>query len=152
MSVLAAAAHPELVCGVLACSPTIAIDQFMVDAMSGAVTQMNQREITYYENQKQNLLDLINVGSEAASAAQLGGWLAEWGVPEGPVNCRPIRDVAPRVSVDGPAPELVAWSLRSGEELWRSPLPPELGGWLSVWDGALYGERGTGDEVVRVVG
>ncbi len=36
MSVLAAAAHPELVCGVLACSPTIAIDQFMVDAMSGA--------------------------------------------------------------------------------------------------------------------
>ena len=36
MSVLAAAAHPELVCGVLACSPTIAIDQFMVDAMTGA--------------------------------------------------------------------------------------------------------------------
>ena len=36
MSVLAAAAHPELVCGVLACSPTIALDQFMVNAMSGA--------------------------------------------------------------------------------------------------------------------
>lgn len=36
MSVLAAAAHPGRVCGVLACSPTIAIDQFMVDAMSGA--------------------------------------------------------------------------------------------------------------------
>ena len=36
MSVLAAAAHPELVCGVLACSPTIAIDPFMVDAMAGA--------------------------------------------------------------------------------------------------------------------
>lgn len=36
MSVLAAAAHPELVCGVLACSPTMAIDPFMVDAMAGA--------------------------------------------------------------------------------------------------------------------
>jgi len=36
MSLLAAAAHPGLVCGVLACSPTIALDQFMVDAMSGA--------------------------------------------------------------------------------------------------------------------
>lgn len=44
----------------------------------------------------------------AASAEQLAGWLAEWGVPEGPVNCRPIHDVAPRVSVDGPAPELAA--------------------------------------------
>ena len=36
MSVLAAAAHPELVCGVFACSPTMAVDQFMVDAMAVA--------------------------------------------------------------------------------------------------------------------
>ena len=45
---------------------------------------------------------------DASSAAQLGAWLAEWGVPEGPVTCRPIHDIAPRVPVDGPAPELAA--------------------------------------------
>ncbi len=44
----------------------------------------------------------------AASAAQLAGWLAEWGVPEGPVRCGPIQDVAPGIPVDGPAPELTA--------------------------------------------
>ena len=44
----------------------------------------------------------------AASAAQLGAWLAEWGVPEGAVNCRPIHEIAPGVPVDGPAPELTA--------------------------------------------
>jgi pimeloyl-ACP methyl ester carboxylesterase len=36
MSVLAATAHPDVVCGVLVCSPTIVINQFMIDAMSGA--------------------------------------------------------------------------------------------------------------------
>ncbi|SMO75231.1 nucleoside deaminase [Propioniciclava tarda] len=42
----------------------------------------------------------------AASSAQLGEWLAEWGVPEGPVNCLPISEIAPGVPTDGPAPEL----------------------------------------------
>lgn len=36
MAVLAAASHPDVVCGVLACSPSIVIDQFMIDAMSDA--------------------------------------------------------------------------------------------------------------------
>jgi pimeloyl-ACP methyl ester carboxylesterase len=36
MSVLAAASHPGTLCGVLACSPTIAIDQFMIDGMASA--------------------------------------------------------------------------------------------------------------------
>jgi tRNA(Arg) A34 adenosine deaminase TadA len=42
----------------------------------------------------------------AVSSAQLGAWLAEWGVPPGPVRPLAIRDVAPGVPVDGPAPEL----------------------------------------------
>ena len=42
----------------------------------------------------------------AASSAQLGAWLAEWGVPEGPVNCLPISEIAPGVPSDGPASEL----------------------------------------------
>ena len=40
------------------------------------------------------------------SSAQLGGWLAEWGVDAGPVRPLPIQEVAPGVPVDGPAPEL----------------------------------------------
>jgi tRNA(Arg) A34 adenosine deaminase TadA len=42
----------------------------------------------------------------AASTAQLGEWLAEWGVPPGPVRPLAIQEVAPGVPVDGPAPEL----------------------------------------------
>jgi tRNA(Arg) A34 adenosine deaminase TadA len=44
----------------------------------------------------------------AVSSAQLLGWLAEWGVPPGPVATLSIRDVAPGVPVDGPVPELEA--------------------------------------------
>ena len=42
----------------------------------------------------------------AGSTAQLGAWLAEWGVPPGPVRPLSIQEVAPGVPVDGPAPEL----------------------------------------------
>jgi len=42
----------------------------------------------------------------AVSSAQLGEWLAEWGVPPGRVNPLPVTAVAPGVPVDGPAPEL----------------------------------------------
>ena len=42
----------------------------------------------------------------AASAAQLAGWRAEWGLPDGAVEVLAVRDVAPGVVVDGPAPEL----------------------------------------------
>ena len=42
----------------------------------------------------------------AVSSAQLGEWLAEWGVPSGPVRPLSVREVAPGVPVDGPAPEL----------------------------------------------
>ena len=42
----------------------------------------------------------------AVSSAQLGEWLAEWGVPPGPVNPLPVTAVAPGVPVDGPAPGL----------------------------------------------
>ena len=42
----------------------------------------------------------------AVSSAQLGAWLAEWGVPPGPVRPLPVQEVAPGVPVDGPAPEL----------------------------------------------
>ena len=42
----------------------------------------------------------------AVSSAQLSGWLAEWGVPPGPVRPLPVREVAPGITVDGPAPEL----------------------------------------------
>jgi tRNA(Arg) A34 adenosine deaminase TadA len=44
----------------------------------------------------------------AVSSAQLGAWRAEWGVPPGPVRPLAVRDVAPGVPVDGPAPELEA--------------------------------------------
>lgn len=39
----------------------------------------------------------------------------------------------------GSEAQLVAWSLRTGAELWRTALPPEAGGWVHPWDGALYG-------------
>lgn len=41
-----------------------------------------------------------------ASSAQLSGWLRSWGVEAGPVSTLPINQVAPRIPVDGPAPEL----------------------------------------------
>lgn len=42
----------------------------------------------------------------ATSTEQLLAWQAEWGTPAGPVAGLPISTVAPRVPVDGPAPEL----------------------------------------------
>ncbi|MCW5252063.1 nucleoside deaminase [Streptomyces sp. SHP 1-2] len=42
-----------------------------------------------------------------ASSEQLGGWLAELGVPAPPVRTLAVREVAPDVAVDGPVPELV---------------------------------------------
>jgi tRNA(Arg) A34 adenosine deaminase TadA len=42
----------------------------------------------------------------ATSAAQLASWLAELGVPPGPVRALPIRDIVPGVTVEGPVPEL----------------------------------------------
>lgn len=44
----------------------------------------------------------------ASSAAQLNGWLQEWGVPPGVVRPLPINEVAPDVPVDGPVAELAA--------------------------------------------
>jgi tRNA(Arg) A34 adenosine deaminase TadA len=55
----------------------------------------------------------------AASSAQLTGWLAEWGVPPGPVRPLPIQEVAPGVPVDGPAPELAEELRALHEELQR---------------------------------
>jgi tRNA(Arg) A34 adenosine deaminase TadA len=42
----------------------------------------------------------------ATSNAQLTDWLTEWDVPALPVVLLPIRTVAPRAVVDGPAPDL----------------------------------------------
>jgi tRNA(Arg) A34 adenosine deaminase TadA len=42
----------------------------------------------------------------ATANAQLTGWLTEWDVPAIPVAMLPVRTVAPRAVVDGPAPEL----------------------------------------------
>jgi tRNA(Arg) A34 adenosine deaminase TadA len=42
----------------------------------------------------------------AASSAQLTGWLADLGVPAGPVAPLPIGTVVPGLTVDGPDPEL----------------------------------------------
>ena len=42
----------------------------------------------------------------AASTDQLISWQSEWGTPDSPVAALPIATVAPRVPVDGPAPEL----------------------------------------------
>jgi len=42
----------------------------------------------------------------ATSNVQLTDWLIDWDVPAPPVVMLPIRAVAPRAVVDGPAPEL----------------------------------------------
>ncbi|MFV2197706.1 nucleoside deaminase [Nocardiopsis sp. LOL_012] len=42
----------------------------------------------------------------ASSCAQLSSWLADWGVPPGPVRPLPVRDVVPGAQVDGPVPAL----------------------------------------------
>ena len=42
----------------------------------------------------------------ATSNAQLTDWLISWDVPAPPVVMLPVRSVAPRAVVDGPAPEL----------------------------------------------
>ncbi|MEV6301118.1 nucleoside deaminase [Actinoplanes sp. NPDC051861] len=44
----------------------------------------------------------------AVSSAQLAAWLAEWGVPAGPVAALPIGVVVPGAVVEGPVPELAA--------------------------------------------
>lgn len=42
----------------------------------------------------------------AVSTAQFVSWLQSLGVPPGPVSPLPVQQVAPQVTVDGPAPEL----------------------------------------------
>lgn len=42
----------------------------------------------------------------ASSAAQLGAWLAAWGVPAPTVTGLPIQDVVPNLPVEGPVPGL----------------------------------------------
>ena len=42
-----------------------------------------------------------------ASSAQLGQWLAELDVPPSPVSPLPVQEVAPHVTVEGPADALV---------------------------------------------
>ncbi|EDY45266.1 nucleoside deaminase [Streptomyces sp. SPB074] len=42
----------------------------------------------------------------AASAAQLAGWLAEWGLPPAPVAALPVTAVVPGALVEGPVPAL----------------------------------------------
>lgn len=44
----------------------------------------------------------------AASTDQLSSWLAEWGIPPGPVAPLPITTIVPGAVVAGPAPELEA--------------------------------------------
>ncbi|MDT3672613.1 MAG: nucleoside deaminase [Aromatoleum sp.] len=41
----------------------------------------------------------------ATSSGQFAEWLAELGVPPGPVKALPIQELAPHVTVDGPFPE-----------------------------------------------
>lgn len=42
----------------------------------------------------------------ASSAEQLGSWLAEWGVPAGPVRALSVNEVAPGIPVEGPVGSL----------------------------------------------
>ena len=42
----------------------------------------------------------------ATSNVQLTDWLISWDVPAPPVVMLPVRSVAPRAVIDGPAPEL----------------------------------------------
>lgn len=44
----------------------------------------------------------------ASSSEQLSGWLAEWGVPAGPVAALPVLSVAPGAEVAGPDAALSA--------------------------------------------
>jgi tRNA(Arg) A34 adenosine deaminase TadA len=44
----------------------------------------------------------------AVSSAQLGEWLAEWGIPPAPVAALPIEAVVPGARVEGPVAELEA--------------------------------------------
>jgi tRNA(Arg) A34 adenosine deaminase TadA len=44
----------------------------------------------------------------AVSSAQMGEWLAGWGVPPAPVAALPIEAVVPGARVDGPVAELEA--------------------------------------------
>ncbi|WP_127806013.1 alpha/beta hydrolase [Hydrogenophaga sp. NH-16] len=72
MSVLAAAAHPGVVCGVLACSPTIAIDPFMVDAMGSA------RRAYEHEGLREKLQRHHGGGTDA----MFWGWYKPWASPK----------------------------------------------------------------------
>lgn len=42
----------------------------------------------------------------ASSSEQLSAWLGELGVPAPPVRPLPIQEIAPGITVEGPAPEL----------------------------------------------
>ena len=42
----------------------------------------------------------------AASATQLAGWRAGWGLPAAPVAALPVAEVAPNVIVEGPVPPI----------------------------------------------
>ncbi|MBM7416750.1 MULTISPECIES: nucleoside deaminase [Nocardiaceae] len=44
----------------------------------------------------------------AVTSAQLTTWRSEWGLETGPVAALPIGDVAPRIRVRGPVPEVSA--------------------------------------------
>ena len=44
----------------------------------------------------------------ASSSAQLSSWLAQWGLPAGPVAPLPIQTIAPGIEVAGPDDELSA--------------------------------------------
>ena len=57
----------------------------------------------------------------AVSSAQLGGWLAEWGVPPGPVVPLPVEAVAPGVETTGPFPELAEEMKALHRRRWGSP-------------------------------
>lgn len=68
MSVLAAAMHPEIVCGAMGCSPTIALDQFMVDAMA------NARRAYEQEGLREKLERYHGAGTDA----MFWGWFNAW--------------------------------------------------------------------------
>lgn len=78
-------------------------------------------------------------GVEPAVGAQAGDWYTP--LTDG-------RQLMLVETLDG-APVLRAWSLRTGERLWTTPLPREADGWVGVRDGALYGAA---DPVVRLGG
>jgi tRNA(Arg) A34 adenosine deaminase TadA len=55
------------------------------------------------------------------SSAQLSAWLGELGVSPSPVRALPVREVAPSVAVEGPAPEL-AEQMRALHRQYYRPL------------------------------